>query len=61
MKSDFKLAAELVKQRRKQSLKELVKAKKTPTEIAQVFGCSRQRVHQIAAECGVALYLGAKK
>lgn len=61
MKSDFKLAAELVKQRRKQSLKELVKAKKTPSEIAEVFGCSRQRVHQMAAEYGVSLYLGAKK
>ena len=61
MKSDFKLAAELVKQRRKQSLKELVKAKKTPTEIGKAFGCSRQRVHQMAAEFGITLYLGEKK
>ena len=61
MKSDFKEAMDRVKALRVKAMKNMVKQKKTPKEIANFIGVSRQRVHQIAAEAGITLYYGDNK
>lgn len=53
MKADLKNAIQQVNARRKKTIEQMLAKNKTPTEIAQKLGVSRQRYHQLLNEYGL--------
>jgi DNA-directed RNA polymerase specialized sigma subunit len=53
VKSDFKEAMQKFNARRKKQLEHLLSKHKSPTEMAQALGVSRQRIHQLLNEYGL--------
>lgn len=53
MKTDFKDTMAQFRARRKKQLEHMLSKHKSPTEMAQALGVSRQRIHQLLNEYGL--------